>query len=62
MRERKISEQEIEDCLANHDTTYPAKNDDDCMNYVHTNSAGRRIRVVVNNKNPRHRIIVSVMD
>ena len=61
MRERNISEEEVSECLQNPDTTYPDE-DDDNMNYVCTLSSGRKIRVVINEKRPRHRVIISVMD
>ena len=61
MKERNISTEEVEACLENYQTSYPADNDDDCMNYVYTFQTGRKIRIVVNEKRPTHRIVVSVM-
>jgi len=62
MKERKISKQEVAVCLESYQVSYPVDNDDDCMNYVYTSPTGRRIRVVVNEKRPTHRVVISVMD
>lgn len=61
MKERNISTQEVETCLENHQVSYP-NDDENCVNYVYTSPTGRRIRVVINEKRPRHRIVISVMD
>jgi len=61
MREREISKKEVQGCLENYQVSYP-NDDDDIMNYVYTYPDGRRIRVVVNEKRPDHKIVISVMD
>lgn len=61
MKERNISKEEVEACLEAPDSSYPSSEDDDCMNYVRTLPTGRRIRVVVNEKRPTQRIVVSAM-
>jgi hypothetical protein len=62
MKERSITEKEVETCLNDHEISYPNDDDDDCMNYVYTFPTGRKIRVVVNERRPNHKIIVSVME
>ena len=62
MKERGISKEEVELCLGQYQVSYPSQDDDDCINYVFTLPAGRKIRVVVNEKRPAHRLVVSVMD
>ena len=62
MREREISKKEVQDCLENYQVSYPNDDDDDEMNYVYTYPDGRRIRVVINEKRPDHKIVISVMD
>ena len=60
MRERNIGRQEVEDCLENYQTKYDDESGD-CVNYIHTSSGGRRIRVVVREKG-KHKLAISVMD
>lgn len=62
MRERGIPKQEVVDCLEQYQVSYPSESDDDCMNYVYTSPTGRKIRVVVNEKILKHRVIISVME
>lgn len=61
MKERNISQEEVETCVENPETTYPSDDDLDCKNYVHTFSNGRRIRVVVNEAKPGHKVVVTAM-
>ena len=61
MKERNISEQEVEECLEKYQTSYPDDNDDDCFNYVYESPGGRRIRVVTKDKG-KHRVVISAMD
>jgi len=62
MKERRISKREVNECLEDPEVTYPDPADNDKINYERTCSTGRRIRVVVNGKNPTHRVVISVMD
>ncbi len=63
MKERRISKQEVQYCLENYEASYPNDDEDNGkMNYVCTTPTGRRIRVVIDEKRPTHRIVISVMD
>jgi len=62
MSQRRITKKEVEACLNQYKVSYPTEDDDNCMNYVCTFPNERTIRVVVNEKNPNHRVVISVMD
>ena len=62
MKERRISKQEVKECIEDPEVTYPDHDDNNNINYVYTSSTGRRIRVVVNEEDPNHRKVISVMD
>lgn len=62
MKQRNISKEEVETCVNNPETTYPSNDDRDCINYIRTFANDRRIRVVLREKNPEHKVVISVME
>ena len=60
MKERGITEQEIRNGLDNYQESFLGKNNH--MSYIYTYPTGIRLRIVVHEKSPDHRIIISVMD
>lgn len=62
MAERGITEEEVEYCLSHYDARYPCEDDEEKWNYVCTTPDKRRIRVVVDEKKPAHKRIISAMD
>jgi len=61
MKERHISQNEVEECINHPDIRYPSKDNVDCINCVKYMSNSKRIRVVVNVKKPSQMVVISVM-
>lgn len=59
MRERGITEQEVKYGLANYQRSFLGKGGH--MHYIYTYSTGIRLRIIVHEERPNHRVIISVM-
>lgn len=60
MRERGITEEEIRHGLDNYQESFLGKNSH--TNYIYKYPTGIRLRIVVHERSPNHRVVISVMD
>lgn len=61
MKERRLSKREVKECIQNYDQSLPDPTNEDNMKFEKTFPDGKRVRVIVNVKNPKHMLVVSAM-